>query len=356
MQISLSPGLENILLFPVLPLIAQFIKEFVQGKRVWLGAALSLMLLALAVRNVCLTDVMEAIVEADYPLLVLALGTVIITTLTKAARWRALFCLHGHELRLSKLFSTLVIGQMVNAVLPVRLGELIRAYMIGEIEDLSKAYALSTIVVEKTLDGLMLALILAALSPFVPMPLWLRRSGILIGLASLVLFSAMLLAAYRRDRALLLADRLSGLVPGLQRLDLRARLGMVIDGLAALRDRGRNPRLWGWSIVIWAMAALTNYVTCLAMGIAVPFLAAPLLLVVLHLGMLVPSSPGRVGVFHYLCILTLSLFSVERSLALSYSLVLHFIVFAPLIALGAFYVAREGHSLHSLAASAEAGG
>jgi len=332
------------------------IKGVVRRWRLWLGTALSLTFLALTLRNVRLPEVMEAIVEANYPLLALALGTVIVTTLAKAARWGVLFHPYHRQPRFSKLFSVLLIGQMANAVLPARLGELIRAYMLGEIERLSKAYALTTIVVEKTLDGLMLTLILAILLPFIPLPSWLRQSGIFIGSAFITLFILMFLVAYRKDSVLCLVDGLLRLVPGLKRLDLPSRLGPIVEGLATLRSRESTLRLWGWSIFIWIMAALTNYLTFLAMGIAVPFLATPFLLVVLHLGRIVPSSPGQVGVFHYLCILALSLFSVERSLALSYSLVLHLIVFLPMIALGAFYLWKENYDLQRLVIAVEAEG
>ena len=74
---------------------------------------------------------------------------------------------------------------------------------------------------------------------------------------------------------------------------------------------------------------------------AVPFWASLLLLVVLQIGTSVPSSPGRIGVFQYLVILTLSIFAVDRNLALGYSVILYLAVYAPMLIIGCYCLWRE---------------
>jgi hypothetical protein len=68
----------------------------------------------------------------------------------------------------------------------------------------------------------------------------------------------------------------------------------------------------------------------------------------MHLGLAVPSSPARIGVFHYLCVLSLSVFGVEASLALAYGFVLHFVVVLPIIFAGLFSLWRENLTLFRL--------
>jgi len=55
----------------------------------------------------------------------------------------------------------------------------------------------------------------------------------------------------------------------------------------------------------------------------------------------VPSSPGKVGVFHYLVIISLALFNVSKGPALAYAVILHLIVYGPTAILGGYYVWRE---------------
>jgi uncharacterized protein (TIRG00374 family) len=317
--------------------------------RLILSTAVGLLLLALAFRGIEWHQVGRAVAGANHPLLALALGTVLLTTLAKAARWRLLFPQEYGRPRLSKLFPVLLIGQTVNAVLPARLGEIARAYLIGEIEGVDKAQALSTVMVEKALDALMLLLLVALLFVFMPLPGWLGRSGILVsGLLAVVLL-LVILAAYRSKGTPSALRRFLSWIPGIHRFDLERRLGAFIAVFSFQFSA------FSWSVFVWAMAALTNYVTFLALGIEVPFLAALFLLVALHLGVTVPSSPGRVGVFHYICVLSLSLFSVDRSLALSYGLVLHLIVFAPMMSLGAWFLWKENYELSKSKAGATLG-
>ena len=127
----------------------------------------------------------------------------------------------------------------------------------------------------------------------------------------------------------------------------------ITAALTTLCRRHVAVPLVSWSVLVWALAALTNCVTFLALGIDVPFLAALLLLAALHLGVAVPSSPGRVGVFHYICILSLSLFSVDRSVALSYGLVLHLVVFVPMMSLGTWFLWKENYELSKSKAEAK---
>jgi uncharacterized protein (TIRG00374 family) len=249
--------------------------------------------------------------------------------------------------------AVLFIGQAANALLPARLGEIARAYLIGEIEGVDKALALSTVIVEKALDALMLLLLVALVFAFMPLPAWLGRWGVLVSGLLVVALFCLILGAYQSKRRPSALQRLLSWIPGVRRFDpssglragLERRLDTIVVALTLLYQRAVAVQLVGWSVLVWIMAALTNYVTFLALGMDVPFLAALFLLAALYLGIVVPSSPGRVGVFHYICILSLSLFSVDRSQALGYGLVLHLIVFAPMITLGAWFLWKESYAL-----------
>jgi hypothetical protein len=110
--------------------------------------------------------------------------------------------------------------------------------------------------------------------------------------------------------------------------------------------------LAGWSLLIWAMTAFLNQLILWCLGIDVPLVAPLLLLVVLQIGVRVPSSPGSIGVFHYLSVVTLGLFGVEKELALSYGVLLHLVTYLPPSLLGVVYLGRSGYSLSQLRQSA----
>jgi hypothetical protein len=101
-------------------------------------------------------------------------------------------------------------------------------------------------------------------------------------------------------------------------------------------------------MLIWAMTVLLNQLLLWSLGIEVPLVAPLLLLVVLQVGVRVPSSPGSIGVFHYLSVLTLALFGVDKDLAFAYGVLLHLVTYLPPSLLGVVYLAKSGYSLRRL--------
>ena len=308
-----------------------------------LGSLVSLICLWLAFKDIRWQGFVDALGATDYPLLALAVGIFVATNLLKAARWRLLFA--PRHVRLGPLFSALMIGQMVNALLPARLGELARAYLMGERERQSKGLALGTIALEKLIELIVLLVLFLGLVPFLALPVWLYQPGITLALITAALCLAALVLAYRRQAVLSMWNRLLGGLPAL------ARPAFLQEAEAALQslDILRRPRLilsiWGWSVLIWSLAIATNYVVFLAMGLSLSMLVAAFLLVVLQIGIAVPSSPGKVGVFHYLTVLALSVFGAQKDVALSYAVVLHLVIYVPVIVLGVFYLWRENLTL-----------
>lgn len=319
--------------------------------RLWLGAFFSAAGLILALRNVDYARVFEALGRTNYILVFLALGTQLLVIGAIALRWRLLF---PQKPRLTKLFSVLLIAQLSNTVLPVKFGLLLRAYLLGEIETIDKITVFSTVVVEKVFDALMLLLVFMTLIPLVPLPNWIESSGVVASGALFVALCLMLvLTAHQKDRVQRLVNQGLALVPGLDRWKLASRVNSILDALEPLRQGRVNLALWGWTGLIWALGALVNYLVILAFGIPVSLVAALFLLVVLQVGTRVPSSLGGIGVFQYLCVLALSVFAVDRSLALSYGFVLHLVVIMPGSLLGSLYLWRENRELQRLEATVE---
>jgi uncharacterized protein (TIRG00374 family) len=320
------------------------------------GLALGLLLLVLAIKGVDAAALRRSLTGANPWLAGLGLLAVVGTVAAKVLRWRLLFYPSDEDLRLSTLFSALVIGQTINLLLPARLGELARAYLVAQDEKRPALSVLGTIVVEKTLDGLALLLLLGILLLLMPVPPWLRLSGGMGALMTGALLAGVLLLTGARQRVISASERLGQIVPVLGRLRLGERVGSLGDGLRSLRAGGIQARLLIWTAAIWVLAGLTNYFVLLALRIEVPLLlASVLVLTVVHLGLVVPTSPARIGVFHYLCLLALSLLGVEESMGLAFGLVLHCIVVLPILAAGLVCLWRENLSLYRLAADVDGG-
>lgn len=307
------------------------------------GLALSLVTLGLAVRDVAFSEVMKALVRANYGLVMLAFLAAMAATGATVLRWRLL--LQPHPARTTKLFSIFMIAHLLNVVLPAKLGTVARVYLAGEAENISKAFVLGSVAVEKVLDSLIVVLLGVIIVPFLLLPEWLWQPGLGTGFFFLALFLLMVLAGRHRHSIMGWSEGLRARLPFLRRFDLNQQLGSILDSFAVLSRPDIRWPLWSWSLVTWGAGILANQLTMMAIGIQLPLVAAVFLLVVLQIGTKLPSSPGNVGVFHYLVVLSLSVFSVEKGLALSCGLVLHAVVVLLPSFLGAFYLWRESYSL-----------
>ena len=311
------------------------------GWRLWLGLAFSVICIWLVLRGVDLGQLAHALRQVRLYLLFLALLSVVLTFLAKAARWRLLFADSGAPAPpLGRAFAIICIGMLVNSFLPARLGEVVRAYLIGERG--RKSYALGTIVVEKVADLVFLVVAVAILLTQHSLPPWLIEPARVTVLLMLVAVFVCLFLAWWDEPAMKLLALLSRMLPLKWRAWLERQVRLGLTSLKVLRRPGLVLLLLSWSILVWMLGALTNYLVFLGMGLTLPASAALLLLVVLQAGVAVPSSPGRLGVFHYLTVLTLSLFAVGKEEALGYAVVLHLAVYLPMLILGLWYLWREG--------------
>jgi uncharacterized protein (TIRG00374 family) len=320
----------------------------------WVGLALGVLLLVLAVRSVDPSGLKRSLMGTNPWWVALGLLTVAVTIVAKAWRWKLLFYPAQEGLRLTTLVSALLIGQTINFLLPARVGEVARAYLVRDAEKRPALLALGTIVVEKTLDGLALLVLLGILFVVVPVPTWLRLSGAVAVLVTALLLAVVLLLTRGRQRLVHVSERLGQLLPALGRLGLNRRLGAMADGLRSWRASGNQVKIVLWTLAIWLLAGLTNYLVLLALDIETPLVLASLVvLTVVHLGLAVPTSPARIGVFHYLCLLSLSVLGVDESQALAYGFVLHSIVVLPIIGAGLVCLWKENLTLYRLVAEVE---
>lgn len=308
--------------------------------QLWIGVIFSLGFLVLALRNVDLTETVNALRRVNVLFLGAAVASFVFSAAAKAIRWRLLLAAHKAP-SFGRAFSVLSVGLMVNAFLPARLGDFARAYLMGEAETDSKVYVLGTVAVEKVADLLFLLLSLMVLLSQMALPEWLAGSARGTALVLTILVPCFVLLAWQRDFILRMVERTSRFVPSAWREWLVRQAHFGLASLEAVRRLRLLIGLLGWSLIVWILSALTNTLVFLAMELTMPVLASLLLLVVLQVGTAVPSSPGRIGVFQYLAILTLSIFTVDKNVALGYSVVLYLVIYVPIALLGVWGLWHE---------------
>ena len=133
----------------------------------WIGFGTGALLLALFLVTVDLGRMGEALAGANYLYLAPGIGLYLVSVLFRTLRWQELLR-HIRPMSVSRLYPVVVVGYMANNLLPLRLGELVRSYYVGEREGISKTASLATILVERVLDALTLLFFIAVISLFAP--------------------------------------------------------------------------------------------------------------------------------------------------------------------------------------------
>jgi uncharacterized protein (TIRG00374 family) len=315
--------------------------------RLWIGILISIFCLGLALKDVRFADVWEALQGANYVFVILTVLMTALGLVGRALRWQLLFY-PTKDLPFSKVFAVLNIGYLLMNVLPARLGDVARAVLLGELTGVSKARTLSTIIVERVTDVLVVLLFLVSVVLFVPVPDWAARSAVLLGVAFVGLAIVLVVLARQREWGLALMHRLARFTPFLDRESVWHLVGSLLDGLDILRYWRPAAQLLLGTVLIWTLGLIQFYSVTLAFGMNVPMAATVFIMCITALGMTVPSSPGYIGVWEYIIVLGLSLFGIDKTLALSYALVLHFSVYVTTTLMGAFSLWRETLALSIL--------
>ncbi len=316
----------------------------------WLvGLVVSLAALALAFRGVRVAEMLAALRRANYLYVALAVGLNLLGLYARAMSW---YVILGAQVPYRRAFAALNEGYLLNNVLPLRLGEVGRAYLVSRGQAFSTSQALSSVLVERMID---LCMILGLLGVFVPLVAgldWARQAAVTwVAFTALALVGLFWLA---RSRALVLRlfGRVADRLPNLKLQRWEGQLGAFIDGMSALRNGRRFAGAALCSGLAWLLAGAGNSVLLLALPIQLDtsvVVAGFFALVVCGLGAALPSAPASAGVFELSVVAALSAFHVESSLALSYALAYHLVFFGLTSGLGALALTREGESLAHLA-------
>lgn len=290
------------------------------------GLIVSAAAIYLSVRKVDFTALWAFLHSANYFFLVPAVGVQFLCFFLKGIGWRYLLFPAKEGIRVISTTSVLIIGLMVNDLFPAKMGELARAYLMGEREKLPKSLCLSTIIVEHLLDILVLLIFLLILLPLVSLPPWLQTSGTLVGFLALGMIGVLFFVMRREEKFLKWISRLLIHLPDRLREKVQAILNNIFQGLRVVTGRYI---LYAFAALVgmWSMVFLLAYLIMAAFGLFLPVHAPIMVIIFAAFGKIIPSSPGGIGTLHYLIIVVLMAFGVSKELALGFAIIFHGIGF-----------------------------
>ncbi len=336
--------------------------------RFLIGVAVSLILLLVLLYQVDLSEVGDALAEANYLYLAPSIALYFVAVYFRAVRWRYLLS-PIKVFQVGRLYPVVVIGYMANNLLPARLGELVRAYYLARREPIRATSALGTLAVERVYDGLTLLAWAAVAGPAL---LFLgefdgaggtaRTTWIILAVLVVSLFVgalAFLTALAAIPKFMLLFDRMLGLVPARIRPNVRDLAYTFVDGLKVLNSPRKHLSLFLLSMPVWAFEGAMYFLISYAFGIDDHFgSVGTLVLVVMlvtatsNLATSLPSSIGGIGPFEVVAQQTLIALGIGGSLAAAYAGFLHLVaLWLPVNLAGLALLWKQNVSLRGLTGS-----
>jgi len=325
-------------------------------KSYWVGFLISVIFLVLFLRKIDWETVGKIFrqVELLYTLPLMLVN--FLTMLIRAKRWGVLLR-PIKAIPLGDLYTATAIGFMANYLLPARVGEFIRAFLLGSRAQISKTASFATIVVERVFDGFTVMVMFLVVLFLMPFPagtasIFNQRNIKLVGLLSFIFYlsvlGTLLLMYFHNQRVNRLFVFLLRPFPTNLALKVREKVDAFIFGLGILKNLRDIVIISFYSALVWVISFLLAYFLFFPFGIHLSLLSSVFLTVILVFGVTIPSAPGFIGTFHWACAAALMFLGVEANLAKSYAIILWFISFIPITSLGLFLLWKEGLSFRAL--------
>lgn len=323
-------------------------------KKFWIGTGISLFFLFLLFRRIEIKQLAAAFVGLDAKCLALAVFCIFVSYYFRALRWDYLL-LPLKRCPMATVFPVTIIGFMVNSLLPARIGELARAYLLAEKENLGKGSVLATLVLDRLADVLCLLVLLLATLFLSDLPDASEKDrGALIAGGQITLalsFAVVLLLVLLRNKRIPLPTVNSRVFRNLPRSTAEKAIrgfNSFVHGIRLPVKPGNAVAITGSTIIAWVFSVIPVDLLLRSFGIFLPVTASMLILVMLAFAVMVPATPGYVGTYHYACFSALRAYHVPEGKALSLALIAHAVSFVPVILAGFYYLWKDGISLKKL--------
>ncbi len=315
-------------------------------RNVVISLVLGAFFLYLSFRNVPWGDLKAAFSTFDPFWLIPAVVISLLLQVFRAWRWQ-LELRPLEEIGIGRLWVVISIAYMMINLLPARLGEVVRPWLLSRRSSVKFSNVVGNLVVEKTLDSVCIIFyLLIGLITTENLPDWVRHGAMVPAMIAATL-AALVTLLYLKgepfvDRWVVrhLPERFAG---GLKRV-----LRSFLDGMLILPNGRLLAAVFALSLAYWALPILSSWVVIRGFGFDVPFNAALMVFIFIGFGTALPNPPAMVGVFQYACVLALGLFGVGQAEAVAYGVLLNALQVVTLIAQGLVALPLAGVTLDDL--------
>jgi uncharacterized protein (TIRG00374 family) len=312
-----------------------------------IGYLLALACLIWVFHDVHPGQVLKTMTGIKWWLILLAVAFDIASYYSQGSRWK--FILHPLG-RISSLRTTQAIyaGLFTNEILPLRIGELVRMYLISRWISVPFVSVIPSLMVERFFDGIWIALFVGLAALFVPLPKSLLDAEEILSAVVIILTFIIVYLIFHKERILHKKEK----TISQKRWKPVQVFSSFIEQLASgIREIGIS-RYFYLSLVISSLILIFQiiayWLVMRAYGIHLGLLAGAVVLIIVHFGTAIPNAPSNIGTYQFFSVVGLSLFGIDKTIATGFSVVVFIILTIPLWLIGLYAIANTGMSFAAI--------
>jgi uncharacterized protein (TIRG00374 family) len=302
-------------------------------KKIIVGILVSAAFVYFSLRGLEFNKLVEGMKGVNYGYLLPVILLTVLIAVLRSLRW-GLIISPIKKLGQKELFPMSCIGFMGVVLIPMRMGEFVRPYLLRHKGHVSFSSGLATIFVERVFDvmtvlGIFLIVVLNS-----DLPPWLLRSGYTAFVGFLGLFGFMLMLYFKTDLTLKILRPALKVLPDGIGTRLEEMFHHFVDGFRVISSPSRLLGTLAYSVGVWLTAGLSIYILFYFQNFELSLLVAFVVLIVNIIGISLPTAPGMLGNFQYGIIVALMMFDITKDEAFLFSMVYYLISIGVITILG----------------------
>ena len=314
--------------------------------KIILGCLVSLILIYLCIRNIDFKQSVSLLKNADLSLIALGVIVYAASYLVRGFRWDYIL-MPLKKMKMFQSFFYLVFGFFMNNILPLRLGEFVRAIVAGKKLEISRSGVFATIVVERLMDIIIFIISFFLIAMFVPnIPAWLQKSFIACAIIFGLMFVVLFFMSKDEDKFLKLLSKFH--LPSKINEIIKSLFIKFASGLKFFQNKKLFFVVFITSIIVWIIEAYAYKTLFAAFGLNVTAIQCLFVIVTTGIATMLPTAPGFIGAIESVGMVTLGIFGVEETMAFTAMAATHFVEMMAVYALGITGMIKERISFSDL--------
>ncbi len=312
-----------------------------------IGTIISAIFVYLSVKNVDFRQIVNSFKNADIKFVIITLLILLLLQFLKSYRWGVILS-PLEKINQLTLFSVTSVGFFMVLAIPSRVGEFAKPFLISRKSDIRLTSAIASIFVERVLDSIALLLMFILVLSNIELPKWLVNTGVIFFTIVLSILVCMIFLALNRTYASIFMDFFLKWFPEKISDIIKSLFDHFVDGFKMLANIKLIFFVSLLSLIIWVIEAFCAYSMFYVLNFKLPLIAGFALIVILALGLVVPTAPGFVGNWHLFCVVALALFNISKTDGMTFAILFHFLYVGITVFLGLIFLPSNKFSFSDL--------